>query len=489
MSKFLPLMVSMLLFVSCDNNKFDIVKGKLYLISTIGENGCIRFDDFSHNCWRGSFYVDNGRLLASKHIVTLTNGKVPKLIDGVGNELTVLKLEEFKPQKFNAYDKTWLYTDSVYPVKVEKDMKYAKSVGYWASYPDNNISYLKMFLTKRSELHKKELDLTMDVYMPQDEGEALRPLLVLVHGGAFFIGDKSSIGYPEWARYFAGLGYTVVSVNYRMGFYLNSISVERAGLRAVQDVKAAIGYIVRNKDKYRVDPDRVFVAGTSAGGITALNVAFMRNSDNPASAKGDGNEHNPPPLFSIRAIGNLWGAVEDTTILSNSATAILSVHSKWDPVVPFEEGYPFKEVFGNNVIFPIMYGSKVITSIVGSERAKLIEYNIPGKHTLHIDNDSNVGEHLNHRFQEIKDAMRDFFSEHMLPHPVRIEHVKNTNVFRADIKDVDVILWEVEGGIVINQQKGKVKVLLFPEVKEKSITASGKYKSGLTFNHTLKINS
>ena len=136
----------------------------------------------------------------------------------------------------------------------------------------------------------------------------------------------------------------------------------------------------------------------------------------------------------------------------------MSVHSKGDPIVPFDQGHPFKDVFGNDVIFPTMYGSKVITSVVGNERAKLMEYDIPGIHALHVDKDSNGKKHLNHRFQEIEAAMRDFFSEHMLPHPVTIEHVKNTNIFKTDAKDVSDIFWKVEGGIVLSQQKGSVRV-------------------------------
>ena len=98
----------------------------------------------------------------------------------------------------------------------------------------------------------KDLDLTMDVYLPKDTKASLRPLLVLIHGGAFYNGDKTDKGFPLWAKYFAGMGYVVASVNYRLGFRLNTAAVERAGFRAVQDVDAAIRYLIHNKSVYAV---------------------------------------------------------------------------------------------------------------------------------------------------------------------------------------------------------------------------------------------
>lgn len=39
----------------------------------------------------------------------------------------------------------------------------------------------------------------MDVYLPDDDTIKNRPLLMLIHGGAFFIGDKASLAMKNGA--------------------------------------------------------------------------------------------------------------------------------------------------------------------------------------------------------------------------------------------------------------------------------------------------
>ena len=486
------LLAGFLLLASCGDHETAFDTGKPYLVTTTDGTGCAIFTTAKRNRWEGTFYADEGNAVATKYTATLKKGKSLELNYGTGKVRPVLTIEEYEPPYYEDHPDTWQYLDSAYPVRIEHDVPYATAQGYWTSYPDTEEPYLQIFLSKLLQRKPKQLELTLDMYLPCDRGEASRPLLVLVHGGAFFNGDKASLGFPEWARYFAGRGYVVASVNYRLGFHLNTPSVEQAGVRAVRDVNAAIVYILHHADKYGVDPERIFVAGTSAGGIAALNVAFMRDNDIPASARHEGgvmavNAEIATP-FSIRAVGNLWGAVADLTILKNAPTAILSVHSTDDPVVPFGKGHPFNNFFGNNLIFPLMYGSAEIISAVGNHRAKLIPYDLPGRHTLHIDKDQNRTKRLNHRFWEIGHAMRDFFSQHMLPHPVVIEQVGNTNLFTIDAADISTLFWKVEGGVVLNHRQGKVKVLLFPDAERRTITASGKYKSGLTFNNQYPLN-
>ena len=112
---------------------------------------------------------------------------------------------------------------------------------------------------------------------------------------------------------------------------------------------------------------------------------------------------------------------------------------------------------------------------------------IPGKHTIHIDEDEEGREVLNPYFEVIKIAMRDFFSEHMLPHPVQIEKRTYSNTYYVDSQDVKSIYWSVTGGAILNQDFNKVDVLLFSDADSHSLTVSGEYKSGLTFYKSLDL--
>jgi ribose/xylose/arabinose/galactoside ABC-type transport system permease subunit/acetyl esterase/lipase len=125
-----------------------------------------------------------------------------------------------------------------------------------------------------SGIRRKWLDLpyadaspaqTLDLYVP-DEGEGPFPVIVHIHGGAFAIGDKREIMLTPYLR---GLdhGYAVASLNYR----LSGEATFPAGL---QDLKAAVRWLRRHADEYRLDPDRFAACGGSAGGNYAAMLAL-----------------------------------------------------------------------------------------------------------------------------------------------------------------------------------------------------------------------
>lgn len=480
-----------LLLISCGGEPLVLKPGQLYLIKTARDEGCATFTHASNKGWEGVYYAGSGSLFADKRNVTFKGGSELVLVDPSGTETPVISYSEYEKPSFKPFPKTWEYRDSVYAVREIKEVPYAWAKGYWSTFPDTGESALRIFLSKVFDLKKTDLELKMDVYLPEDGGKVSRPLLVLIHGGAFFNGDKASLGYPEWGRYFAGRGYAVASVNYRMGFHLNTISVIRAGIRAVQDVNAAIFRIIHDVDIYGVDPERVFVAGTSAGAITALNTAFMTDEDIPVFAKGEGNlkaiNAGIAQPFSIRAVGNMWGAVENVGILNNAPSAIVSIHSTGDPIVPYGSNHPFEEVFGNKVVFPMMFGSSIITSQAGKSRAALYPYDLSGRHTLHIDEDPFGVEYLNPIFSEITVTLRDFFADRMFPHPVKIVMGSSPNQYCIDAEDVKSVSWDITGGVFLRQDTSHVEVLLFPDASAHSITASGEYESGLTFCETLRF--
>ena len=260
---------------------------------------------------------------------------------------------------------------------------YAQNVeGYWSSYPDTREDFGKIYTRKiRDLVLKKNLNLDMDIYYPKEPAaESRRPLLVLIHGGAFYNGDKQDIGYPEMGHYFAERGYVVASINYRLGFFPLAPSVDRAGYRALQDAHAAVCYLIANADEFGIDTTNIFAAGTSAGAITALNLAFMEEKDRPESTKENGlkgwissitkmtagwldmgmnvignllglnSDLGPISAvsgpqdcpFKIKAVVNMWGAVHELSIIGNSkGTSILAFHGDADQIVPYSDGYPF----------------------------------------------------------------------------------------------------------------------------------------------------
>ena len=99
----------------------------------------------------------------------------------------------------------------------------------------------------------------MDLYLPSN-ADGPTPVVVLIHGGAFQMGDSSmEAGY---ARTLVDNGFAVAAVNYR----LSGEALYPAG---AQDVKAAVRYLRANAADYNINPDQVAAWGQSAGGYLA----------------------------------------------------------------------------------------------------------------------------------------------------------------------------------------------------------------------------
>lgn len=107
-------------------------------------------------------------------------------------------------------------------------------------------------------------DHLLDIWRPRS---AIRPLPVVlyIHGGSFRILSKDS----HWvmAVAFARAGYLVASINYRL-------SPRHKYPAAVKDVCHAYRFVVERIAEYGGDPERLVVAGESAGGNLALGVTL-----------------------------------------------------------------------------------------------------------------------------------------------------------------------------------------------------------------------
>ncbi|MEV8636587.1 carboxylesterase family protein [Streptosporangium sp. NPDC051023] len=131
--------------------------------------------------------------------------------------------------------------------------------------------------------------LNLNVWTPDGSG---LPVLVWIHGGAFTNGSNS---VPEYdGTSFARHGIVVVSVNYRLGaegfVYLDGAPANRGLL----DQVAALRWVRKNIEAFGGDPDRVTVAGQSAGAWcvqTLLSMPQAKGLFQRAIAQSGGAQH------------------------------------------------------------------------------------------------------------------------------------------------------------------------------------------------------
>ncbi|HZE32463.1 MAG TPA: alpha/beta fold hydrolase [Actinoallomurus sp.] len=90
-----------------------------------------------------------------------------------------------------------------------------------------------------------------------------QPALVIIHGGYWYEDDKSS--WTATAQWYAERGYAVFSINYRLN--------TQSGWTAQRtDAINAIAWIKSHATQFTIDPKRVLILGSSAGGQIATAV-------------------------------------------------------------------------------------------------------------------------------------------------------------------------------------------------------------------------
>jgi acetyl esterase/lipase len=125
------------------------------------------------------------------------------------------------------------------------------------------------------------------------------PVIFYLHGGAWTFGDKREQGRPMLHE-FVRRGWIVVASNYRL-------APRFPWPAQIQDATRALGWIKRNIENYGGDPDRVVVAGGSAGGHLAALLALTSHDD---TWRPEGSEKVRD--WSVRGALSFYGVLEMT---------------------------------------------------------------------------------------------------------------------------------------------------------------------------------
>lgn len=202
--------------------------------------------------------------------------------------------------------------------------------------------------------------LFMDIYEPVGDTMTNRPVLVFVFGGGFIQGDRFEKHVVKTCERYAKSGYVAVGIDYRIGIdFIAGISgpekeMMRVFFRAMQDLRAAVQYMKYSADSlgnpYNIDPDKIFIGGASAGGITSLLVEyadkvseFSELADTSAIDALGGfmatSANGPHASYDWSSIGviNIAGAIPDTSWMEPGDVPVLNVHGDQDGTVDYVE--------------------------------------------------------------------------------------------------------------------------------------------------------
>jgi len=126
----------------------------------------------------------------------------------------------------------------------------------------------------------------MDVYSAADDDyNGLKPLVIMAHGGSFYLGTPKTPTMIATCTEFAKRGYVAASIQYTLTDawkLIDSLHMIDVVMKAIGDGKAAIRWFRQdagNGNQFQIDPSQIFVGGNSAGGVLMTNLAFVDETD------------------------------------------------------------------------------------------------------------------------------------------------------------------------------------------------------------------
>lgn len=215
----------------------------------------------------------------------------------------------------------------------------------------------------------------------------VKPCVIFAFGGSFMRGKRDAKMYIPFFNMLAKNGYTVVSIDYRLGLkkaYQEKKRIEQVtktkekadpqqGLRifantinmAVEDLYDATTYVVNHSAEWNVDKNTIVASGSSAGAITALQGEYALCNNQSISTK-------LPQGFRYAGVLAFAGAIFTTDGDLKWATApapIQLFHGDADKNVPFDK----VTLDDFNVGF---YGSKHIAETLGATNKPYYFYQV-----------------------------------------------------------------------------------------------------------------
>ena len=180
------------------------------------------------------------------------------------------------------------------------------------------------------------------------DGPSLKPAILSVHGGRWRAGnraDASSIKVAQWAEF----GFFAMSIDYRL--------VGGSPAPAPQlDLLCAIRWLHAHAEEYRIDPERIYLIGQSAGGQMVSLVATAGEAGYARVGGWEKARTDVRAVISVAATyelttlswGNLWtpvdGKIEESrrhaspiNHVTASTKPILVIHSDDDKSVPVQQ--------------------------------------------------------------------------------------------------------------------------------------------------------
>ena len=257
--------------------------------------------------------------------------------------------------------------NATYDVNITEDITYAEGLSH----------------DSLNSINSTVMPLLMDSYVPNNNSQN-RPVLMLIHGGAFVGGTKQQEPLVDMTNYYAARGFVVFSINYRLRDDKGTVPQEwkdassdiaptnpaqfLAVYPAHRDAKAALRWIVANAHNYNINTNYITVGGGSAGATTSIGIGVSDLGDykDELSINEDItlSSTNLFETYEVKTILDFWGSDNTIEVLEliygyerfdSNDPAMFIAHGTEDPTVPFSSAEDLKNICETNEIDFVYY--------------------------------------------------------------------------------------------------------------------------------------
>ena len=177
--------------------------------------------------------------------------------------------------------------------------------------------------------------LELDLFLPELDLDTLTPLVIFLHGGGFAGGERAH-GH-DLGRYLRTRGVATASISYSLymkgkDFSCGGVTSEK--VKAIQlaasELWHATAFMLDRTEEWAINPEQIFIAGSSAGGEAVLHAAYWDRA---------GMQYYYPALpsdFKYAGVISGAGAIMDINLITaETMMPTFLFHGDIDDLVPY----------------------------------------------------------------------------------------------------------------------------------------------------------
>jgi acetyl esterase/lipase len=137
-----------------------------------------------------------------------------------------------------------------------------------------------------------ERKLNFYIFEPETPRKDRAAILFFI-GGSFGKGPRTPADFQHQAHYFSTKGAVAICVDYRTGHDEGFTPIQ-----AICDVKSAVRWLREHAAEWGVDPEKIVVCGSSAGGYIAVSAIMFDHMNNDGDNRNINHVPNALVIFA-----------------------------------------------------------------------------------------------------------------------------------------------------------------------------------------------